>query len=440
MKTDTIRKGLRKAASLLCAAMVLVVSVGTGLIVTPLVAHAADYRAVLKSSNELIIYDPANPNQVMETWDPSNNGINFGSLTQDPNDRIRLEVTGDINVNRRIVSHCNLIITGNGGKLSSNYIEVFGDLVIENANIEAITQASSINGIYVRGNLTIKNSTVIAESNNTYNKGDGIKLHPGNNPPTPVTGNLVIENSTVTASGKNGINNEIGNVTIDAGSRVTATGTNHGINALSNITIANGANVEAAGGTGNALNAPPGNINAPGYDPSNPKSYKLSTIVIPAAVSGSAGCAGGHASVHWETVYEADAHNDGEMVCRCDSCGEVLYRIPVSAYGVFSKTTMQKIMDAPQGATVEVKTSRWISFHKMVMQALANRPDVALKVSFLDGEYRGNRMTFTIPAGYDALSLPNEEGYCGFLYLGGIFGLHPEERGAQSTNAPLSGT
>ena len=89
--------------------------------------------------------------------------------------------------------------------------------------------------------------------------------------------------------------------------------------------------------------------------------------------------------------------------------------------------TAEKIRKAERGATLLIETRRWISFHQMVMQALADRPDVTLNVSFLDGEYRGNRMTFTIPAGTDAISLPNVEGYCGFLYLGGIFGLHPAE-------------
>ena len=88
---------------------------------------------------------------------------------------------------------------------------------------------------------------------------------------------------------------------------------------------------------------------------------------------------------------------------------------------------MQKILDASQGATIEVRTRRWISFHRMVYQALADRPDVTLSISFLDGEYRGNRWKVTIPAGYDTLSLLNGTDYCGFLYLGSKFGLSPGE-------------
>ncbi len=121
---------------------------------------------------------------------------------------------------------------------------------------------------------------------------------------------------------------------------------------------------------------------------------------------------------------EPDAHNDGEEICVCEGCGQVLYRVPLSAYGPFQKVTAEKIRNAAQGATVEITTSRWISFHRSVMEALAARPDVTLTISFLDGEYRGNRRIVTIPAGYDTLSLLNGTDYCGFLYLGSKFGLH----------------
>ena len=95
---------------------------------------------------------------------------------------------------------------------------------------------------------------------------------------------------------------------------------------------------------------------------------------------------------------------------------------PTSAFYAFNKNAQDKIKNAKQGATVKIETSRWISFHKMVMQALADRPDVSLEVSFLDGEYKGNRLSFTIPAGTDTLSLLDENGFSGFLYLAGKFG------------------
>lgn len=126
-------------------------------------------------------------------------------------------------------------------------------------------------------------------------------------------------------------------------------------------------------------------------------------------------------SYSWEDVRPATEDENGEMVYRC-SCGEVLYRVPTSAYYVFNKNAQDKIKNAKQGATVKIETSRWISFHKMVLQALADRPDVSLEVSFLDGEYKGNRVSFTIPAGTDTLSLLDENGFSGFLFLAGKFG------------------
>ena len=126
-------------------------------------------------------------------------------------------------------------------------------------------------------------------------------------------------------------------------------------------------------------------------------------------------------SYAWEDGKEATEDDNGEMIYRC-SCGEVLYRVPTSAFNVFNRNTAEKIKNAKQGATVKIETSRWISFHKMVMQALADRPDVSLEVSFLDGEYKGNRVSFTIPAGTDTLSLLDENGFSGFLYLAGKFG------------------
>ena len=56
------------------------------------------------------------------------------------------------------------------------------------------------------------------------------------------------------------------------------------------------------------------------------------------------------------------------------------------------------------------------------MDALRERPDVTLKVNYLSDGYKGDPMTFTIPAGTDTGALPDENGYAGFKFLGGIFG------------------
>lgn len=126
---------------------------------------------------------------------------------------------------------------------------------------------------------------------------------------------------------------------------------------------------------------------------------------------------------HWETLQEATEERDGEMADICSICGDVRQRVPITGYYLFQKETMDQVKAAAQGATVEIKTSKWISFHRMVMESLASRPDVTLSVSFLEEEYKGARKKLTIPAGTDTNALLNEDGYAGFKYLGGMFGL-----------------
>ncbi len=127
----------------------------------------------------------------------------------------------------------------------------------------------------------------------------------------------------------------------------------------------------------------------------------------------------------WETK-EPTENEDGELRYVCEICGAVEARVPLTAYTVFSKNTASKIRNAGNDATIRVETSRWISFHKMVMEALSERPDVTLEVSFLDEEYKGNRLTVTIPNGTNAMTLVDENGFTGFLYLADKFGVKNE--------------
>lgn len=128
----------------------------------------------------------------------------------------------------------------------------------------------------------------------------------------------------------------------------------------------------------------------------------------------------------WDKV-EATEDRDGELRYQCTECYDILVRVPLSAYYVFNANTVDKIAKAKQGETVKITTDRWISFHKMVFDALAARPDVSLEVSFLDEEYKGNRVSFTIPAGADSSDLFTENNFAGFMYLGNKYGLKAEE-------------
>lgn len=128
----------------------------------------------------------------------------------------------------------------------------------------------------------------------------------------------------------------------------------------------------------------------------------------------------------WIAKMNESESAEGTNNYMCDECGKVWFFRPLAPYYAFSGDVAHRIETAPEGATVKVKTSLFISFKAEVMEALSERPDVSLYVSFLDQEYKGNRVSFTIPAGEDAMSLVDENGYVGFLFLGGKYGLTME--------------
>lgn len=114
---------------------------------------------------------------------------------------------------------------------------------------------------------------------------------------------------------------------------------------------------------------------------------------------------------------------DGTINYMCEECDKVWYFRPYPAYYCFQGDIARQIEVAPKDFTLKVKTSLFINFNKQVMEALAKRPDVSLQVSFLRKEYVGDRLSFTIPAGEDTMSLLDENGYAGFIYLGNKYGM-----------------
>ena len=129
----------------------------------------------------------------------------------------------------------------------------------------------------------------------------------------------------------------------------------------------------------------------------------------------------------WIAIMNESESAEGTINYMCPECGKIWYFRPISAYYAFQGDVARRIETAPENETVRVKTSLFINFNRQVMKALADRPDVSLYVSFLDGEYKGNRVSFVIPAGEDTVSLLDENGYAGFLFLGGKYGLTMEE-------------
>ncbi len=118
---------------------------------------------------------------------------------------------------------------------------------------------------------------------------------------------------------------------------------------------------------------------------------------------------------------------DGYLCYMCYDCGKVMYFRPIHGFYAFQGSVAARIRHAEKDAHINVVTTHYITFRKEVMQALSDRSDVSLTVSFFDKEYKGNRYRVTVPAGYDSMSLLDDNGYCGFLYLGSLFGLTLEK-------------
>ncbi len=126
----------------------------------------------------------------------------------------------------------------------------------------------------------------------------------------------------------------------------------------------------------------------------------------------------------WIKTRETTEEVDGEWSYKCE-CGDVKYRIPESGAFAFIRNAIDNINKTPQGGTVEIKTRRWLVFNKAVADAISDRPDVTIKLSYLEGGYKGDGLTTTLPAGTDLHQYLDEKGYVGFLFLKTIF---PTER------------
>lgn len=84
----------------------------------------------------------------------------------------------------------------------------------------------------------------------------------------------------------------------------------------------------------------------------------------------------------------------------------------------YKRAFIDTVKSAPQGAIVRLETSASYCIDKMMMEALAARADLTLEVTF---PVNHEKTTVVVPAGYDHMSLLDENGYCGFLYLASVF-------------------
>ncbi len=130
----------------------------------------------------------------------------------------------------------------------------------------------------------------------------------------------------------------------------------------------------------------------------------------------------------WIAKMNESESAEGTINYMCEECDRVWYFRPYPAYYCFQGDIARQIEVAPENFTVKVKTSLFFNFNKQVMEALEKRPDVSLYVSFLRNEYVGDRLSFVIPAGEDTMSLLDENGYAGFIFLGNKYGMTLEEK------------
>lgn len=85
----------------------------------------------------------------------------------------------------------------------------------------------------------------------------------------------------------------------------------------------------------------------------------------------------------------------------------------------YKNAFINAVKNAPLNGVVRLETARPSCFDRMMLEALAQRPDLTLEVAYPFG---GENVEVTVPAGYDVMSLLDENGYCGFLYLNAVFG------------------
>ena len=125
----------------------------------------------------------------------------------------------------------------------------------------------------------------------------------------------------------------------------------------------------------------------------------------------------------WSEDVHPTSETDGETYYKCTKCGHVLYKQTISAYSYFNTECCNLIKKAPANAKVLITTDKWISVHRSVLEELDKRKDVTLEVLFLEEGYKGNRMSFVIPAGADVMSIIGDDNFVGFIYLGSNFGI-----------------
>ncbi|MBP3217256.1 MAG: hypothetical protein J6M46_02675 [Lachnospiraceae bacterium] len=102
--------------------------------------------------------------------------------------------------------------------------------------------------------------------------------------------------------------------------------------------------------------------------------------------------------------------------------GSVMYDFSnIGDYNAFNQKMAAAIYNAQPGEVVILNTgARFNSFTTPVRNAWAARPDVTVAVRFMN---QNQPCTVIVPAGSNVNALFNADGYCGFMYLAGLYGV-----------------
>lgn len=372
----------------------------------------------------------------------SNSRINISTDTSGESLR---SWSGDIEIinNSRVNIDMNSV---NGAAIDARVggVLIDGSRLEVNATCDQGAQTTIVSCISCQDSLTVNNSDVDLGVLGSENNAPAILF---NNASTTQC-NIINSNVRINISGNNAATNGMVDLSIDSSNVTISSDDTHNALEANSLTVSGERSVisitSTSVGSAAALISDSCQLNdglyivtpaggSIGRDPSDTYNTFLTNdgavashvvIRIPGAVLSQHG--GEHAHTHnyeWQESRAATEDTDGEMIYVCTICGDVKYRETISAYNIFNLAVMEKIRKAGQGATVVVDTDKWISFHHMIIDTLAERPDVTLKINFLSEGHKGIPYTVTIPAHADYVSLVDKNGFTGFLFLGQKYGI-----------------
>ena len=106
----------------------------------------------------------------------------------------------------------------------------------------------------------------------------------------------------------------------------------------------------------------------------------------------------------------------GNAVAETKTVSLELSKVTPEQYVEVIRNTVQSV---PMQGVAVIETNEVATFDRHIIEAMAERPDASYTIVFKDA---GVKKKVVIPAGFDVLSLLDENGYCGFLRLAAMLG------------------